>query len=53
MVQGTKNFFTPGLMATFRSARKLSSYLVRPKLYPIEPIVGFRSLCKYSGNIMF
>ena len=27
-------------MATFRSARKLSSYLIRAKLYPIERIVG-------------
>ena len=38
--QGTKNVFTPGPMATFRSARKLSSYLVRAKLCPIERIVG-------------
>ena len=38
--QETKNVFTPGLMATFCSAGKLSSYLVRAKLYPIERIVG-------------
>ena len=36
MDQETKNVFTPGPMATFRSARKLSSYIVRAKLYPIE-----------------
>ena len=40
MDQETKNDFTPGPMATFRSARKLSSYLVRAKLYPIKRIVG-------------
>ena len=38
MDQETKNVFTPGPMATFRSARKLSSYLVRTNLYPIERI---------------
>ena len=31
MDQETKNIFTPGPMATFRGARKLSSYLVRAK----------------------
>ena len=36
MDQETKNVFTPGPMATFRSARKLSSHIVRAKLYPIE-----------------
>ena len=35
-----KNVFTPGPMISFRSARKLSSYLVRAKLYPIERTVG-------------
>ena len=40
MDQETKNVFSPGPMTTFRSARKLSSYLVRAKLYPIERIVG-------------
>ena len=45
MNQETKNIFTPGPIATFRSARKLSSYLVRARLYPIEQIVGSRK-CK-------
>ena len=36
----TKNVFTPGPMAAFRSACKLSSNLVRAKLYPIVRIVG-------------
>ena len=34
-------------MVSFRSARKLSSYLVRAKLYPVERKVGS---CKYNGN---
>ena len=40
MDQETKNIFTLGPMATFLSTRKLSSYLVRGKLYLIEPAVG-------------
>ena len=39
-IKRQKNVFTPGPMATFRSAPKLSSYLLRAKLYPIERIVG-------------
>ena len=30
----------PGPMATFRSSRELSSYLVRAKLYPLERVTG-------------
>ena len=40
MDQETENVFTPGLMAKIHSAQKLSSYLVRTKLYPIEQLVG-------------
>ena len=40
MDQETKNGFIPGPMVTFRSARKLSSYLARAKLYPIERIIS-------------
>ena len=47
MVQENKNVFTPGPIATFRSARKLSSCLVRAKLYLIERIVGSH---KYKGK---
>ena len=36
-----ERFFTPGPMASFRSARKISIYLVRGKLYPLERRVGF------------
>ena len=35
-----KRVFTPKPMILFRSARKLSSYLVRAKLYPTERTVG-------------
>ena len=35
-----KRVFTPKPMISFRSARKLSSYLVRAKLYPTERTVG-------------
>ena len=45
MDQETKSVFTPGSMATFRSACKFSSYLVRAKLHPIEQIVGLHK-CK-------
>ena len=40
MNEKAKKVFTPGLMISFCSARKLSSYLVRAKLYPIERTVG-------------
>ena len=39
MNEEAKKVFTPGPMISFRSARKLSSYLVREKLYPIERTV--------------
>ena len=35
-----KEIFTPGPMVSFRGARKLGSYLVKTKLYPIERSVG-------------
>ena len=40
MDQEVKKVFTPKPMVSFRSARKLSSYLVRAKLYPLERKVG-------------
>ena len=39
MENEVKRVFTPKPMISFRSARKLSSYLVRAKLYPTERIV--------------
>ena len=35
-----KHLFTPGPMVSFRRSRKISSYLVRAKLYPVERSVG-------------
>ena len=40
MEKDVKRVFTPKRMISFRSARKLSSYLVRAKLYPTERTVG-------------
>ena len=31
-----KNLFSPGPMVSFRSARKLTGFLVRAKVYPLE-----------------
>ena len=40
MNEDVKNVFTPPPMISFRSARKLSSYLVRAKLYSLERTIG-------------
>ena len=40
MDQEVKKVFTPKPIVSFHSARKLSSYLVRAKLYPTERKVG-------------
>ena len=40
MDQKVKEVFSSHPMVSFRSARKLSSYLVRAKLYPLERRVG-------------
>ena len=57
MDQDTKNVFTLEPMATFHSARKLSSYLARVRFYPIEPIVGSHKCngkrCEVCLNVMF
>ena len=47
MDKKVKKLFTPRPMVSFRSARKLSSYLVRAKLYPLERTV---SSCKCEGK---
>ena len=36
MNEELKYLFTPGPMVSFRSSRKISSYLVRAKLYPLK-----------------
>ena len=41
-----KQTFSPVPMVSYRSSRKLSSYLVRAKLYPIERIVGSKGCGK-------
>ena len=38
--QEVERVFTPGPMASFRSAKKIRRYLVRAKLYPFERQVG-------------
>ena len=40
MNEDVKDVFTPAPMNSFLSERKLSSYLVRAKLYPLERSVG-------------
>ena len=50
-----KKVFSPKPMISFRSARKLSSYLVRAKLYPIDRTVGSfkctKKRCKVCENV--
>ena len=40
MNEELKHLFIPGPVVSFRSSRKISSYLVRAKLYPVERLVG-------------
>ena len=40
MYDEVKKAFNPGPVVSFREARKLSSYLLRAKLYPLERSVG-------------
>ena len=46
MNQEVKNVFTPGPIVSYRSARKINSYLVTAKLYPLERQVGFEKCGK-------
>ena len=50
-----KQTFNPVPMVSYRSSRKLSSYLVRAKLYPIDRIVGSKGCdkkqCKVCVNV--
>ena len=45
--ENAKEVFMPGPMVTFRRSRRLSSYLVRAKLYPLEKVTGS---CKCYGK---
>ena len=40
MDEEVKKVFYPGPMVSFESARKVSSYLVRATVYPIERTIG-------------
>ena len=40
MNQETKKVFSPRPMVSVRSSRKISSYFVRAKLYPLDRVVG-------------
>ena len=40
MNEETKKVFSPRPMVSFRSPRKISSYLVRAKLNPLDRVVG-------------
>ena len=46
MNEEVKNLFLPGPMVSFRGARKLSSYLVRAKLYPLHRKIGSKKCAK-------
>ena len=50
-----KDSFTPRPMVSFWNFQKLSSYLVRAKLYPLERTEGFRKcskkLCEVCENV--
>ena len=51
-----KKLFSPGPMVSFRSARKLSSYLVRAKIYPLQRDIGSckcgKKRCQVCQNIV-
>ena len=53
--ENSKEVFMPGPMVTFRSSRKLSSYLVRAKSYPLERVTDSRKchgkLCAVCLNV--
>ena len=54
MNEEAKKVLSPRPMISFRSARKLSSYLVRAQLYSIERTVGSNlSECERNGYIYY
>ena len=40
MNEELKQLFTPDPVVFFRNSRKISSYLIRSNLYPVERLVG-------------
>ena len=51
MNEETKKVFSPRPMVSFRSPRKISSYLVRAKLYPLDRVVGSMKCGKKSCEV--
>ena len=55
MSHEAKAVFSAGPMVLFRSACKISSYLVRSKFYPLETFVGSRQykkrICEVCTNV--
>ena len=55
MSREAKAVFSSGPMVSFRNARRISSYSVRPKLYPLERFVGSKQCkkrrCKFCTNV--
>ena len=49
MDEEVKRVFTPGTMISFRSSRKLSSYLVRAKLYPKKEWLGLLNVKNHDA----
>ena len=55
MNEEVKKAFSPGPIVSFRSTRKLSGYLVRAKLYPLQRKVGSskcgKRRCEVCSNV--
>ena len=51
MSREAKAAFSPGPIVSFRSARRISSYLVKGKLYPLEKFVGLRQCRKRRSEV--
>ena len=51
MNEEVRNLFLPGPMVSFRGVHKLSSYLVRAKLYPLHRKVGSKKCAKNQCEV--
>ena len=51
MNEETKKVFSPRPVVSFGSPRKISSYLVRAKLYPLDRVVGSTQCGKKSCEV--
>ena len=51
MNEEVKNLFLPGPMISFRSGRKLSSYLVKAKLYALHRKIGSKKCAKNGCEV--